>query len=225
MIWQFVGSLAAIDRFRQTIVLVRNVFVSEDPAAQYDEAVERLNSDAARLARPLEYEARGVHPDPTTPAVASTFDKPEFTEAVKAAKAYIEQGDAFQIVVSQRLETDFDGDPFAVYRALRLVNPSPFLFFVRDDEVTVVGSSPELMTRVRDGIAYSRPIAGTKPRGATPDEDRLLEEELLSDPKERAEHVMLIDLARNDLGRVCEFGSVNIKIGRASCRERVLDHV
>jgi len=210
MIWQFVGSLAAIDRFRQTIVLVRNVFVSEDPARQYDAAVERLNSDAARLARPLEYQARGVHPDPTTPPVSSTFDKPGFTEAVKAAKAYIEQGDAFQIVVSQRLETDFDGDPFAVYRALRLVNPSPFLFFVRDDEVTVVGSSPELMTRVRDGIAYSRPIAGTKPRGATPDEDRLLEEELLSDPKERAEHVMLIDLARNDLGRVCEFGSVNV---------------
>jgi anthranilate synthase component I len=129
---------------------------------------------------------------------------------VDAAKEYITQGDAFQIVVSQRLETTFEGEAFSVYRALRLVNPSPFLFFVRDSEVTVVGSSPELMTRVRDGIAYSRPIAGTRPRGAGPDEDRAMEEELLADPKERAEHVMLIDLARNDLGRVCEFGTVTV---------------
>jgi anthranilate synthase component 1 len=131
-----------------------------------------------------------------------------FEQAVAVAKEAILRGDAFQTVLSQRLETAYPGDPLAVYRALRLVNPSPYLFFIRHPDVAVVGSSPELMTRVRDGMVYSRPIAGTRPRGATEEADRRLEEELLADPKERAEHVMLIDLARNDLGRVCEFGSV-----------------
>ncbi len=127
-----------------------------------------------------------------------------------AAKEYIERGDAFQIVVSQRLETPFAGDPFSVYRALRLLNPSPYLFYVHHPEVTVVGSSPELMTRVRDQRVYSRPIAGTRRRGSDEAEDAALERELLADPKERAEHVMLVDLARNDLGRVSVFGSVAV---------------
>jgi anthranilate synthase component 1 len=210
MVWQFVGSLAAIDRFRQTIVLVRNVFVGDDPAAQYDAALASLEQSAARLSEGSGYTARVAPGAVEPPAFTSTFDRSGFENAVRAAKSHIAQGDAFQVVVSQRLETGFSGDPFAVYRAIRLVNPSPFLFFVRDQEVTVVGSSPELMTRVRDGIAYSRPIAGTRPRGATTDEDRAFEEELLADPKERAEHVMLIDLARNDLGRVCEFGTVAV---------------
>ncbi len=210
MVWQFVGALAAIDRFRQTIVLVRNVFVGDDPGSQYDRAVELLAVDAHRLGDGVRYSASAAPRPVDRPPFTSTFDRPGFEAAVVAAKEYITQGDAFQIVVSQRLETAFEGEAFSVYRAIRLVNPSPFLFFVRDSEVTVVGSSPELMTRVRDGIAYSRPIAGTRPRGAGPDEDRVMEEDLLADPKERAEHVMLIDLARNDLGRVCEFGSVTV---------------
>jgi anthranilate synthase component I len=210
MVWQFVGALAAIDRFRQTIVLVRNVFVGEDPGVQYDRAVDLLAADAHRLGGGVHYRAAAAPRPVERPSFTSTFDRPAFEAAVDAAKEYITQGDAFQIVVSQRLETTFEGEAFSVYRALRLVNPSPFLFFVRDSEVTVVGSSPELMTRVRDAIAYSRPIAGTRPRGAGPDEDRAMEEELLADPKERAEHVMLIDLARNDLGRVCEFGTVTV---------------
>ncbi len=210
MVWQFVGSLAAIDRFRQTIVLVRNVFVGDDPERQYDEAVGHLDAAALQLAGGTSYAPRSA-PDPTAPPEhTSTFERTGFEDAVRSAKRFITEGDAFQIVVSQRLETKFQGDPFAVYRAIRFVNPSPYLFFVRDPEITIVGSSPELMTRVRDGIAFSRPIAGTRPRGATPDEDRALEEELLADPKERAEHVMLIDLARNDLGRVCEFGTVHV---------------
>jgi anthranilate synthase component 1 len=134
----------------------------------------------------------------------------QFEAAVSEAKKRILYGDAFQVVVSQRLTARTDVDPFAVYRALRVVNPSPYLFFLRHPEVAVVGSSPELMTRVRGGMAFSRPIAGTRPRGASEEADRRLEEELLADPKERAEHVMLIDLARNDLGRVCEFGTVNV---------------
>lgn len=210
MVWQFVGALAAIDRFRQTIVLVRNVFVGDDPDAQYDRAVAQLTVDAERLTRGIGYSAAPGPRPVDRPTFTSTFDQPGFEEAVTVAKHYITHGDAFQIVVSQRLETEFIGDAFSVYRAIRLINPSPFLFFVRDPEITVVGSSPELMTRVRDGIAFSRPIAGTRPRGAGVDEDRALEEELLADPKERAEHVMLIDLARNDLGRVCEYGSVTV---------------
>jgi anthranilate synthase component 1 len=144
------------------------------------------------------------------PEWTSTFDREGFMSAVEAAKEHIRVGDAFQIVLSQRLETEFDADPFDLYRALRVVNPSPFLFFIRDAEVSVVGASPEVMTRVRDGVVYSRPIAGTRPRGKTEEEDRAFAEELLADPKERAEHVMLIDLARNDVGRVAEFSSVSV---------------
>ncbi len=210
MLWQFVGSLAAVDRVRQTIVMVRNVRIGSDPAGQYASAIEKLAADIERLGKPLPYLVASVSSESARPHFVSTVDQPAFEEAVRSIKRLIVEGDAFQVVMSQRLETAFEGDPFAVYRALRLINPSPFLFFVRGSEVAVLGSSPELMTRVRDGIAYSRPIAGTRRRGSTDEEDRRLEEELLADPKERAEHTMLIDLARNDLGRVCEFGSVHV---------------
>ena len=142
--------------------------------------------------------------------MSSTMGRDAYVAGVERVKEYIREGDAFQVVLSQRLETDFSGNAFAVYRALRIINPSPYLFFVRSQGVTIAGSSPELMTRVRDGMVHSRPIAGTRPRGASPDEDMAFEVELLADEKERAEHVMLIDLARNDLGRVCEFGSVHV---------------
>ncbi len=149
-------------------------------------------------------------PSTAGPEVRSTLDREEFTKAVERTKRYVEQGDAFQVVLSQRLETPFDGDGFAVYRALRMLNPSPYLFYVKHPEVTVVGSSPELLTRVRDGRVFSRPIAGTRRRGVDHLEDAALEAELLADPKERAEHIMLVDLARNDLGRVAEFGTVAV---------------
>jgi anthranilate synthase component 1 len=142
------------------------------------------------------------------PTTQSTLSSDEFERAVVEIKALIRRGEAFQVVLSQRLGIPFTGDALSIYRALRLINPSPFLFFYRGDGVTIAGSSPELMTRVRDGIAFSRPIAGTRPRGASAEADVAMEHELRNDPKERAEHVMLIDLARNDLGRVCEFGSV-----------------
>jgi anthranilate synthase component 1 len=211
MVWQFVGSLAAVDRFSQSIVLVRNVFVGDDRSGQYDEAVAAIAAAADKLGAGTHYTPTEV-PSPVPPDVTprSTMDRATFEAAVERVREYVRQGDAFQVVISQRLETDYGGDPFRVYRALRLINPSPFLFFVRHPQVTVVGSSPELMTRVREGIVYSRPIAGTRPRGKTHDEDLLLEQELLADPKERAEHVMLIDLARNDVGRVCEYGTVDV---------------
>ena len=208
MVWQFVGSMAAFDRVDQTITLVHNVFT--EAGATYDDALASLQRAAARLGAGSPYTPTPVGPSPDTPAWISTFTRPDFVAAVNEAKAAIRAGDAFQIVLSQRLATPAPARSFDVYRALRLINPSPFLFYVRHAEVAVAGSSPELMTRVRDGVAYSRPIAGTRRRGATPEEDAVLAKELLADPKERAEHVMLIDLARNDLGRVCEYGTVSV---------------
>ena len=210
MQWQAVGSLAAVDRFRQTITLIRNVPSGGDPGEAYDRAAASLEAAVAALGAGV---SPGVVPPPPTaglPAATASLDRPAFEAAVARAIGEIEAGEAFQIVPSLRLEVPFDGDPFGVYRVLRLVNPSPYMFFLRGPGVAVAGSSPELMVRVRDGIAFSRPIAGTRPRGATPEEDEHLEAELLADPKERAEHVMLVDLARNDLGRVCEYGSVAV---------------
>ena len=211
MLWHFLGGLAAIDRFTQTITLMRNVYVGDDPESDYREAVDRLTHDTERLSRPLEYNLTPAEPElPPLPPFTSTFTRSEYGAAVRKAREYIWAGDAFQILPSQRLTVPFSGDSFDIYRALRLINPSPYLFYLRSPEVEVVGSSPELMTRVRDGQVYSRPIAGTRPRGNTPDEDRAMAEELLADPKERAEHVMLIDLARNDVGRVSQFGTVKV---------------
>jgi anthranilate synthase component 1 len=140
----------------------------------------------------------------------SNFTQPQFEAAVKKAVEYINAGDAFQIVLSQRFQTETTAHPFDVYRALRVVNPSPFMFYVRSGSVTLVGASPEIMCRVENGEITNRPLAGTRPRGKTPDEDKRLAEELIADPKERAEHIMLVDLARNDVGRVAKLGSIRI---------------
>ena len=210
MVWQFVGSLAAFDRYRQSITLIRNVFVGVDPGRQYDEAVEALGLAAGSFTRPRAVAAAALPSFGSTPATTANMDQATYEDLVRRSVEYVHAGDVFQVVPSLRLEVAYPQDAFAAYRALRLINPSPFMFLVRHPEVTVVGASPEVMTRVRDGIVYSRPIAGTRPRGATEDEDRAMEEDLLADPKERAEHVMLVDLARNDLGRVCEFGTVDV---------------
>ncbi len=214
MMWQFVGSLAALDHPGQTLHLVRNVFIDleDDLDTAYEDAVARLHASAKRLGTALCYRPAGRLDRSARPdlPVASTLDRKEFEKAVLKVKDYIREGDAYQVVLSRRIGAPFEEDPFGLYRALRLINPSPFLFYLRHPEVTVVGSSPELMTRVRDGTVFSRPIAGTRRRGASRAEDRALEKELLADPKERAEHVMLIDLARNDLGRVCDYGSVTV---------------
>ncbi|MFQ5554633.1 MAG: anthranilate synthase component I [Acidimicrobiia bacterium] len=210
MAWQFFAHLAIFDHLRQTVRLVRNVFVGEDPEADYDRAVADLAAVARRFGRSIDYEATPRPLFAEQAAAVANLGKDAFEKAVRTAIDHIEAGDAFQIVPSLRLEVGFDGDPFAVYRSLRLVNPSPFLFYLRQGDLAIAGSSPELMIRSRDGKATSRPIAGTRPRGATPEEDARLERDLLGDPKEKAEHVMLVDLARNDLGRVCEFGSVQV---------------
>ncbi len=214
MVWMAVGSLAAFDRFRQEVVLIRNVLVGDDPDRAYDTAERELQTMLGDLGSSAPYRPHppigDANPTIGGQSLPSTMTQAEFESAVATAKEYIAAGDAFQIVLSQRLATPYAGDPFDIYRALRLINPSPYLFFVRHPAVSVAGSSPELMTRVRDGRVTSRPIAGTRPRGSNPEEDAALAEELLADEKERAEHVMLIDLARNDVGRVSEFGSVHV---------------
>lgn len=208
--WQFVGSIAALDRLRQTTLLIRNVYVGDDPAAQYEEAVEKLQADARRLASGQVSEVRAMPSFGRADFGVSSLSAEQFEAAVERAVEYVYAGDTFQVVPSVRFAVPFDGDAFAVYRALRLLNPSPYMFFVRFDDLAIAGSSPELMVRARDGKVYSRPIAGTRPRGATPSIDDALGSELLADEKERAEHVMLVDLARNDLGRVAEYGSVKV---------------
>jgi anthranilate synthase component 1 len=160
-----------------------------------------------RLEQPLphssELNAEAAHPE-----IRATTAPHAYMAKVRRAKEYIAAGDIFQVVLSQRFEAPFTLPSFALYRALRRVNPSPFLYYLNFGDFAVVGSSPEILVRVRDGKVTIRPIAGTKPRGTTPEEDKALAEELLADPKERAEHLMLLDLGRNDVGRVAEVGSV-----------------
>ncbi|NNC93474.1 MAG: anthranilate synthase component I, partial [Acidimicrobiia bacterium] len=183
-LWQFVGSMAALDRLSDTILLIRNVYVSDDPAAQYEAARGDLEAAADRLGSGADYRPQPVPDLAKAPAGATiNLTQSEFEHAVKQAIDYVYAGDVFQVVPSLRVEVPFDGDAFAVYRVLRLINPSPYLFFFRDRDVAIAGSSPELMVRARGGKVYSRPIAGTRPRGATPALDRALEAELLADPK------------------------------------------
>ncbi|MGE3835205.1 MAG: anthranilate synthase component I family protein, partial [Acidimicrobiia bacterium] len=211
-----ISELAAYDHLRQRVVLIANAWCSpdmddDDLDAQYDDAVRRLDQLAADGARPVDEPAfeppRGDEP---LPEVRSTMGGGSYQRAVEAAKEHILAGDIFQVVLSQRFDVELDADPFDVYRVLRQVNPSPYMYFLRHPTVTLVGSSPEPMVQLLDGRVISRPIAGTRRRGATDEHDRKMAAELTEHPKERAEHVMLVDLARNDVGRVVEFGSVSV---------------
>ncbi len=211
-----IGQLAAFDHWRQRVALIDNVIVepgADDDAldAAYDGAAARLDDLAAAGARPLD-EPVVDPPDAADPPpeVRRTVTSDDYARAVEAAKEHILDGDAFQIVLSQRFDLDLDAEPFDVYRVLRQVNPSPYMYFVRHPEVTLVGSSPEPMVQLLDGRVISRPIAGTRRRGATDEEDRQLGAELREHPKEVAEHVMLVDLARNDVGRVVRFGTEQV---------------
>ena len=173
-------------------------------------AVERLSAVVDALDRPLDKAAADTTPGPLDVAPRSNTTPAEFKRMVLRAKDYIAAGDIFQVVLSQRFEAPFTLPPFALYRALRRVNPSPYLFFLDFGDFAIAGSSPEILVKARDGTVTIRPIAGTRPRGATPHEDKALEAELLADPKERAEHLMLLDLGRNDVGRVAEIGTVTV---------------
>jgi anthranilate synthase component 1 len=217
-IFSVIGSLAAFDHWRQRVYLIESVptfgLSSADLDAAYDAAVERVAEAVDALAKPLPY--RPVSPPvpgEELPPVTSSMPGGSYQRAVEVAKEHIVAGDIFQVVLSQRFSLQLDADPFDVYRVLRQVNPSPYMYFLRHREVTIVGSSPEPMVQVRAGSPpkiISRPIAGTRRRGSTEEDDRRLAAELIEHPKERAEHVMLVDLARNDVGRVARFGTVHV---------------
>jgi anthranilate synthase component 1 len=217
-----IGELAAFDHWRQRVTILNNVLLDTDSDGDRDPAVLRsAYLDARRrldvIRNDLERQEDERLATPPAPGVTlpdGTVRRGTSAElyhqAVEAAKEYIRAGDAFQVVLSQRFDFDLGCDPFDVYRVLRQVNPSPYMFFLRQGGVSVVGASPEPMVQVLDGRVVSRPIAGTRRRGSSDEEDRLLEAELVENPKELAEHVMLVDLARNDVGRIARFGTERV---------------
>lgn len=210
-----IGSLAAFDHWRQRVYLLESVPVAglseEEIGHAYDAAVQRVHASVEDLARPLAYVA--VEPPVTgeqLPETRSSMPHGDYRRAVDVAKEYIRAGDIFQVVLSQRFDVDLSADPFDVYRVLRQVNPSPYMYYLKQPGLTIVGGSPEPMVQVINGRVISRPIAGTRKRGTTDEHDRRLASELKENPKEVAEHIMLVDLARNDVGRVAEYGSVTM---------------
>ncbi|MEZ5379093.1 MAG: anthranilate synthase component I [Acidimicrobiales bacterium] len=213
---EVIGELAVFDHWRQRVTLVAVALLPADAdeatiEAAYHDAVRRLDQladDGARgLEEPLLEPPSGSD---DLPEVESSMGHGAYQDAVEVAKEYIRAGDIFQVVLSQRFDFDLAADPVDVYRVLRQINPSPYMFMLRSPEVTLVGCSPEPLVQVRDRRVISRPIAGTRRRGRNEADDRRMAGELAEDPKERAEHVMLVDLARNDLGRVVEFGSLEV---------------
>jgi anthranilate synthase component I len=204
-------AMAIFDSVRDEVTVTAPVYFDKSIPAltAYNRAKERLSDVVDALDRPLDMALRDNDAIPVSAATSNTMPD-EFKANVLKAKEYIAAGDIFQVVLSQRFESEFNLPPFSLYRALRRVNPAPFLCYLNFDSFAVVCSSPEILVRVRDGKVTIRPIAGTRPRGATPSEDRKLGDELLADPKELAEHLMLLDLGRNDVGRVAEIGSVKV---------------
>jgi anthranilate synthase component I len=224
----FTDTLLIFDHVRHGLKVVCNAHVTDDPNHAYDEAVEKIEELIARLRgnSGVGYRVSGVDKNPTpntenqkpetknqhpTPVhVESLFSRDAYEAGVEKCREYILAGDAFQIVLSQRFKVNFTASPFDVYRALRSVNPSPYMYYLMLGDRKIIGTSPEILVTVERGTVRVRPIAGTRPRGKDAEEDARLEAELLADEKERAEHIMLVDLGRNDIGRVCEYGSVKV---------------
>lgn len=202
-------TLVIFDHAKHQIIVLANAHNTGDPDAAYDNAVERIEQIVTALRNPLP--ALPDAPEPLNDELRSNMPRERYEEIVRLGKEYIAAGDAFQIVLSQRFTRKTSAPPLTIYRALRMLNPSPYMFFLNfGDSFSLIGASPEMMVRLEDGVATVRPIAGTRPRGKDEVEDNHLVEDLLADPKERAEHVMLVDLGRNDLGRVCDYGTVKV---------------
>jgi len=204
-------TMVIFDHVFKTIKVVANAFVKNSPEKAYAEAVELVESVIARLKVPADVDIASAGTS-SVPDVdfESNFTRAEYMDMVEGCREYISAGDIFQVVPSQRLSVKTGATPFECYRSLRVINPSPFMFILKTPEVSLVGSSPEILCRVENGIVTSRPLAGTRPRGDTQEADWELERELLADAKERAEHTMLVDLARNDVGRVAEPNSIKL---------------
>ncbi|HIC88001.1 MAG TPA: anthranilate synthase component I, partial [Anaerolineae bacterium] len=211
-IFLLADNLVIFDHVRHRLIVLANAQLEANVSTAYAEAVDRIDSIVARIQQPLVMEPVPEAGDDET--WESNFSQEAFEAAVMKTKEYIAAGDIFQVVLSQRLQRHTRADPFTIYRALRMLNPSPYMYYLKlplaDEPMYMIGSSPEMHVRLESRRAQLHPIAGTRPRGATLEEDAALAEELLADPKERAEHVMLVDLGRNDLGRVCEYGSVRV---------------
>jgi anthranilate synthase component I len=210
-VMMFFSRLLVFDHVRQQVYLIANVFTEGKTAGleeDYQRAIDEIEAMEARLEDAVEPLTRTVSSN--GPRLRSNMTKEKFESAVDRAKEYIAAGDIFQVVLSQCFEVDLEAHPFQVYRALRVVNPSPYMFFLKLGDDSIIGASPEMLVRVTGRRLEYRPIAGTRPRGATETEDLLLGEELRADEKEVAEHVMLVDLGRNDLGRVADYGSVEV---------------
>src|SRR4051812_33604892 len=199
--------LVAFDHFTHTVTLLANVFVEGDLEARYQEAVAAIMDVRERLSEPVPRAVAGVR---EPPEYVSNMGADGFARAVDRVKEYIRAGDAYQVVPSQRWSADTPVEPFSVYRGLRAINPSPYMYFLDFEDFQIAGASPEALVTVTGRRAAQRPIAGTRPRAGTMEEDMRRAEDLLADEKERAEHVMLVDLGRNDLGRVCEYGTVTV---------------
>jgi anthranilate synthase component I len=210
--FMFAGDIVIFDHFKRKIILVSNVDtrnLNTSPRKSYEDGLERLEALKKKIEGPLflvEPQGKTTQDKP----FKSNFKRKDFIEAVKTARRYIKEGDIIQTVISQRWEKKLDASPFSIYRALRSVNPSPYMFYLDAGEVKLVGSSPEILVKLDNKTATVRPIAGTRPRGRNEKEETRLEKSLLNDEKERAEHIMLVDLGRNDLGRVCKPGSVKV---------------
>ncbi|MEM6553374.1 MAG: anthranilate synthase component I [Planctomycetota bacterium] len=216
--FQLYTDVVVFDHASKTVLVLSHAMVGpgDDVEGRYAEAAERVAAMADRLAIPSGQESRALRlghvdvkrPPPGLPV--SNMGEGGYQDAVRSCKEFISAGDAFQIVPSQRFAVETSADPFDLYRTLRVINPSPYLFYLQVEGGVLVGSSPEILCRVEEGVVTSRPLAGTRKRGATPEEDVALAADLQSDPKDRAEHVMLVDLHRNDVGRVADAGSIEL---------------
>jgi anthranilate synthase component 1 len=212
MLFGLYDTMVLFDHVCKTILVISHAHTEIDGVeGSYRKACQRVAETVERLKSPRASRTGHIDRlgDPDIP-FTSNFERAEFEQAVDKCKEYIRAGDIFQVVLSQRFKVQSAAEPFDIYRALRVVNPSPFMLYVKSPRVILVGASPEIMCRVEDGVVTNRPLAGTRRRGQNEEEDKALEEELLADPKERAEHIMLVDLGRNDVGRVAERGSVEL---------------
>ena len=206
-------TMLVFDHVNHQIKVVANAHIDGDIDAAYANALAKIEALVEKLTAASEAHLRrnsGEHVEPHDKIPQSNFTKSDYEAVVKRAKEYVAAGDIIQVVPSQRFSCPVSIDTFEIYRALRVINPSPYMYYLKLDGFDIVGASPEMMVRVEDGIVQTVPIAGTRPRGTTTEEDQELGQMLLSDPKERAEHVMLVDLGRNDLGRVCEYHTVEV---------------
>lgn len=206
----FAGTVLIFDHVRRTLAIVINSIPGDDPGASYDRAAGQIDRVAGLVAGSLSGLDRSPGSGPAGGVVDANISREDFMRRVDQAKEYIRAGDILQVVLSRRIRVPFRGDSFEVYRRLRALNPSPYLYYLDLGGIRVVGSSPEMLVRVEGGLAETCPIAGTRPRGRSPEEDEVLARNLLEDEKERAEHLMLVDLGRNDLGKVCVTGSVKL---------------